>query len=418
MVLKKNIGSFADRYSSPLIQIALFTFLFPLFVSRIFIGKIKGSEYSSSILLPFQRIEPAIIIGLCLFLAYYLDKKFRWIPFLFLFLLFIQVFYFIGLHLSTEEPLNYLIHGIYVIIHVVSIAIFATFFFKENLFVLYFERACRVSLFFIIFTIVFYFVTDIAFQISLAPGYCRVQSFLSEPSALAPLLGSFLILSIRKNRKFDILLVIIAVIFARSPTVYLTILGSLMLYFVLNIKTHIKSIITLSSIIIIGVFLLRLTSIKKYINESKNPTIHSFKRLDRGVDDILALDFNGKNNVRLNLVSKAYRFLEDKKLTLTGFGLNATTAFNKIYNIYGNESSFWIYILSSYGIIGVIVFILITLVSCFHFATNMSDFSCIFFSYLIASSINAAGGIVTYKIVILGFMIAFSKINFKRNLTI
>ena len=112
-----------------------------------------------------------------------------------------------------------------------STLVYVLLFFDRNVFRSIFLKMCRFSTWSLVIFSFSYFATGMAFGVHIARGYPRVHGFFSEPSALAGILTAFLLISIAYKNKFDMILSIVGIMVSASVIVYSVAAFGALLYF-------------------------------------------------------------------------------------------------------------------------------------------------------------------------------------------
>jgi hypothetical protein len=134
----------------------------------------------------------------------------------------------------------------------------------------------------------------------------------------------------------------------------------------------------------------------------------TINRLARGVEFIITLSQQGYNP-RFAGAINVYQHLQKKGLLWIGYGLNSASPYFK--HVYaGTETAVQDYSLLittffSFGIVGVVTFVMVSYLTVVRMYRNKSALVYLFVPFFLASIINSAQGFVMYKFVLLGIVV-------------
>jgi hypothetical protein len=208
-------------------------------------------------------------------------------------------------------------------------ATFAAVFYSEKLFVRVFERVGVLSLCIALGAFGLSAVTGSAFLVNSRIGEVgRLQGLLSEPSMWGPVLAALATLALRRRSIIQLVLVAVAALLARSPTVFLTIGISLPLYYLLTARFQAKRIFVVAVMVaalVLSANFIRTADPNRYL-ESSNPTVNSVGRLLSGVQNIQTSGGLGKND-RFGNIRQTFADRDEGGWKYTGAGPDADTVY-------------------------------------------------------------------------------------------
>jgi hypothetical protein len=396
-----------------LTKIATFYFLLSFFCIRI----TYQGNYDNDIPLKFYILEPFVIFILYLIkfknLPYSVQKKqlkyFLAIVLLFCVIEIFQLQIHRDLILQNGDLPIYIVRFFWRFLDLFSVFIFAFYLFDTDLFVNYFRKFSIFTFFCLLICFPFYEITGIPLTI-VVDVYNRAQAFMSEPSALAPVLGASLLIFINKKEKTLLFLTVISIFLVKSSIAYIVITLSLLsIYFITLSK--VKKLVLISSLFV-GSFVfwdidLRDTS-KNYIN-TPNAFTSSFGKLMLGIENIKhhTIDYN---NTRYNLANFEVNEIIKNKLWAIGLGLGSSEVY--MVKQYGAEMdvNLPLNLIVYYGFLGLLLFLTINYAIIQLYKNNLQLFL-ILLPFLFTSLINCAEGFETYKFLFLGFFVYLSSRN-------
>lgn len=320
----------------------------------------------------------------------------------------------LGIKKSKVSKVIFIFYCLFVFINIVYVYIHPNFFdsIKYLLYllpVLFIPSNCTFENFsFLLYEVIevvcVFFMILAVFGIGLDSSYgVRIQGLLSEPSALA-FPCSYLFMCYLHSRSFVklILICLPLLILSFSPTVYLCVFLVLLLYLFFKLRRYLKLVLIIFSFIL----LFNLNSILIYFSSEYNSKLA--ERLYLGVQSLTTLGVSGYNPRVSGIIELFKDTTSSWDIFLFGRGLDSATAFylkkGSLRLAFNLPSD----ILFSFGIIGILLFIILLFLS-FNFSRKNNNQKCIslFFSILIYTSINSAMGIVfqIYLFIIFAYMV-------------
>jgi hypothetical protein len=397
-------------------ELAVFFFLLPLFFSRLFIG--GYGEYTDGPNLGFQfnNLE-SIIMVLLLIHTVVKNRKINkkaiiTLSCITLSFIFIQLFYILNFHTKpiTGSTKSYIIDFVLGIRYIISTAIFAFFFFDAILFKKYFILFTQISIIASFIALLGFNLLGSYVQINVQGDYGRVQGFLSEPSAFAPILAIFVIWQWKDKRYWQVMFGILCILMTKSPTCYLVIVLSITISYLIQTLRYnpVRGVVFLSLVAYLVNLLLSIDlTAGMNLYSSENPILNSVGRLFSGLEDIRTGGDTGANS-RYQAYLEYKMCMENYQLYWTGYGFNSSSTFFLSYFKDGfiRDYSLYLTLLFSYGYIGVMIFYSACLYALAYLSKIQSTYYFVFISFLVASSINSAQGLVMYRMVFLGVFLA------------
>jgi hypothetical protein len=237
----------------------------------------------------------------------------------------------------------------------------------------------------------------------------RLQMFFSEPSALAPMVAAVSIARLRRhqvsNRQFAV--VVLAGLLAFSPTVYLTTATSVLLVWMWRRARwralKMAGALALAILVSTAGALEDLDRLGTGLFRSGNPLTRSVGRLVIGVAEVRS--GNAYSNSRL---VNSNEIIDDVVWKAPfGYGLDASGPFYRSRYpeqgaAAGRENSLFFGLFFSFGLPGALLFVFMAL-RVLRRSTMDRDFEYLM-PFVVAATINSAGGYQLYKFVIFGFL--------------
>jgi hypothetical protein len=318
----------------------------------------------------------------------------------------VQLTYFlvVNVYPIAGSLTEYVFAAVRVYGYIVSATVYACLFYDEDLLIKTFYLIGRLCLGVGLAAFLMHKMTGLAFLLDLSYGDIRTQAFFSEPSAAAPAVASVGLMAWEKSDWIGFALAVTFAITANSPTVLLvSILSIIGVYLVRRGPLAVWGGVlgTLGSVFaFIALGGLSWLKTASYFGRTIN-------RLARGIEFIITLSQQGYNP-RFAGAINVYQQLQEKGLLWIGYGLNsASPYFKHVYT--GTETavqdySLLITIFFSFGIIGVLIFVLFAYRAAVRIYRRKSELVYLFVPFLLASMINSAQGFVMYKFVFLGIV--------------
>ena len=369
-------------------------------------------EYSgeSLFILPLYKVELALNLGLAI-IAYGLrrpsvDQTRRLVGVLGV-LSVVQFIYFLGLNAYPLEGslFEYVNGSVRVFGYIVSVTIFATLFYDEDLLIETFYKVGRAVLAVGLGALLVYEILGVPLLLDFAYGEPRTQSFFTEPSATAPAVAVVGTMAWRRRDWIGELLALTYVYTANSPTVLLVFaLSTVGIYLVKQgpvvLWTGILGSIG-SAVAFVTLGGLDWLKTAPYFGRTVN-------RLARGIEFAITLSQQGYNP-RFAGAINVYEHLQKHGLLWIGYGLNSASPYFKHVTLdtatKTQDYSLLITLFFSFGVIGVVIFFAFCYRAAMRMYCHNSRLIYIFVPFLMTSMVNSAQGFVTYKFAILGIIV-------------
>lgn len=225
----------------------------------------------------------------------------------------------------------------------------------------------------------------------------RVQAFLSEPSAFAPIIGILLIWGCYWRSPKDIVLGISVMLISYSPVAIIGGCASFVIYtFFFRKGRHVLNASMIVFFAVVFYYLMNLDCVS--LADSSSVLFKVFGRTSCGLQAVFDPALGPGANQRLWSMLTSIDLLQHKGAMLTGFGLNSSSIF--MPELYGDmrENSLWVSILLFYGVFGVFVFGGLCVWG-FVRLRAVKEMAVVFVSFLVGSTINSAGGFYLHALV-------------------
>ena len=229
-------------------------------------------------------------------------------------------------------------------------------------------------------------------------GNVRMQSLLSEPSALAPLVAAGLLMGWRRRDPLWFGAACVGLLLTESPTVYATCLLSVVIFWGIR---QLRRLAVAASVIAIAVTYLARVDYANYVLDP-SAIKRTIGRLSSGVVNVLSGGVQGQN-LRFAGAKTVWDTLNSQGWLFTGYGLNSSSVYFPA--IYGEvrDYSLPLNILFSFGVLGLALFLILLGRALFNSVEQ--ELFPIFLAFAVATSINSAEGFSSYQFVILGMIL-------------
>jgi hypothetical protein len=289
------------------------------------------------------------------------------------------------------------------VVLLISIFLFSLFLYDEALLIRLFRWFSLVTIF--IGTVAYLASAFIStpYMTALAPtGGIRMQAFLSEPSAFAPIVAAGMILSWRNRDYWWLLASVTALVLTKSPTVLITLVVTASLYYAMcraRRSSRMTALVAMAAALALCVTVLLNVPYTEYLR-STNPATALVGRLSSGMVAITSDGAQGENE-RLRNGRDVVNELSQRGWLWHGYGFNsAATYFPLTSDRRVKDNSLPLNILFSHGIPGLVLFLIALLMALV--GSVRSSYFPIFLAFAVTSTINSAQGFSTYQFVILG----------------
>jgi hypothetical protein len=248
-------------------------------------------------------------------------------------------------------------------------------------------------------------------SVRLDTGIGRLQGFLSEPSAWAPVLTAMILLSIRRRSYGYLLLSLLGVVLTQSPTTFITAAITVPTYYVVISKWRRGKPVAIgllvgSALAVIG--FVRTADPSRYL-ESSNPIAHTIGRTLSGISNVTSGGAVGEN-ARFSYLQTVLADIRGSGRTWLGFGPDASSVFFPAkYPLFTGlrpigPASIWNRAWFEFGLIGMLFLIgvmVLAIVRSYKYPT----LAAILLPFILSSCINEAGGHQLNKIVELAILL-------------
>lgn len=234
----------------------------------------------------------------------------------------------------------------------------------------------------------------------------RMQAFLSEPSAFAPVVA-FLLLAAYRLRSVGLAATGAAgLLFSFSPVVALSTGIAFVLFVLLQPQRQFK-LLTVG--LVLGTVSLSILASVDYnsLVQSDFGWQVTLGRLILGFQSVLSGGEEGVND-RFAGFLNVLEFMESESSAsfLTGLGFNASAVVFNLGDYEVFDHALWITFLFSYGVGGAVAIVLLGLLAGRILLRRNDMFALLYLAFFSASLVNSAQGFVSYAFVLLGFAVA------------
>jgi hypothetical protein len=232
-------------------------------------------------------------------------------------------------------------------------------------------------------------------------GTPRLQGFLSEPSSWAPFLSALFLLALVRKERMWLAFLLLACLLTKSPTVLLSVVGSLAGWYVVTRKRSSSQFAMLSAFLAAGALVVNwLKGVDIYRSLSTSLADQFVVRLASGVRAVTSNGIAGRND-RFTTTQAVIDELSLRGWLWTGIGPGSEGYIRGSTGMLPNALP--VYVLASFGIFGVVVLAVLLVQAIIRLSTQRA--LCIFLSFAVASTINSAGGWESYKFVVVAIAI-------------
>ena len=248
-------------------------------------------------------------------------------------------------------------------------------------------------------------------SVKLDTGIGRMQGLLSEPSAWAPVLAAILLLSIRRRSWFNVALSILGVIVVQSPTVYITMIISLVGYYLITTawrKGKPLALLLVASVSLLIAGLVRGIDTGQFL-KSHNPIEHAIGRTLDGIANVTSGGTLG-DNARFTYVQVVIGDIQANGWTWFGYGPNSSSVFfpAKYLDYSGlrplGPASIWNRAWFEFGLVGMAVLLFGIVIAVLR-SSKSPLLAAVLLPFVLSSCINGASGHQLYKLVELAILL-------------
>lgn len=233
----------------------------------------------------------------------------------------------------------------------------------------------------------------------------RLQGFLFEPSAWAPIVPALMITAWRRQHWLGVVLGLCVVLLAQSPTVLLvTVLGICLYYLVTTSWAGMKiPALVVMILIVVGGAAFVNNSDGYAMQKSQNSTEKFVGRLVVGIQSLAEGDQRGE--ARIDSTAVILQDIADSGTIVFGKGLNsASVDYGEDDDNKYRANNIWVRTLYETGIVGLVILLIAMFIAVVRMHRYRS-LAAIFIPFFVASMVNSAGGHQLYKFVFLGVLI-------------
>ncbi|OBT24227.1 hypothetical protein [Vibrio splendidus] len=255
-----------------------------------------------------------------------------------------------------------------------------------------FEFLSKISIVFIILSVIVYKSTGLYFLADSGYGGFRPHAFFSEPSATSFVLSYFTMVNVIRKNFLWVLLSFISLFCVSSLIGILVFIITLFLWVVLKLNPFKRLLIIFS---ILFFFFLMLNFFMSLDPDSFGTISSDIKRLQHGIEAIITFNQSGYNP-RMQTLVEIYEYLERLNGLFLGFGVFSDT-FLPFSQIAASASNLPAQIYFNFGLVGLIL-IYGFMAYVFIFLTGRNRQSLMFISLLATTSSNSAQGFIIYSV--------------------
>ena len=326
-----------------------------------------------------------------------------------------QILY--GATANAGPPSVYLRQTIIYFVYVLIVATYAAFFFDSQTFVKAFWRVGMTGLILALAGYALHRLTGLGYFVSVAQyggafssagGAPRLTGMLTEPSAWAPVMPALAFLALQRKAWLALAGVVLGTVLTGSPTVILGMFAAVVLVlFTGRGNLALKSIVVVSAVALSYVAVGASQDRTAYtaIAASGNTSKIAVGRTLSGLDYILTGGEYGSND-RAASTEMVAREVSANGWLYTGRGLGAADVYFPAIASqqgFGRPNALPVVVLFDLGVLGLLAYLL--LVGRAVRAVSRDVAGVVLIPFLVATFINSAGGIATYKFVLLAVLV-------------
>ena len=373
-------------------------YLLPFFFLRVTWG--DGNAY---FVLPFVACQIAVaILALSLLLAEPVSKRLLyWVLSLVLLLLCVH-----GLHALHLDPVwgeqsgLYLYKGLVLWSYLALCLIFAVVVpnGRGETIVAVFRGYSFITVIVCLISATWYIATGIPVLMNHYEGYglYRAQAFMSEPSALAPVVSFLLLLGVWRRHAASLLFGLFGILATISPIVVLvTLLSQATVFFLRSVTRALLAtgalFVVIGAIFTVPCDALDIASFGAYENLLARATC--------GVQAVVLGD-GGEvfQNERMASTKAIFDHLTEHGLWWSGLGLNSTAIFMEQYYGEMRDNALWVSMAAFFGIWGILGYLVLAYLGFSFLRKSQRELGFLWISFFWAVSLNSAQGFYTYAL--------------------
>ena len=279
-------------------------------------------------------------------------------------------------------------------------------FFDERLMIDLFTGFAKITIVISFLSIALYHTVGSLWLLDFVRSSARPQAFLSEPSSYAPIIPAMLLITWQRRQIVWMIATITCFVLAQSPTVIIvTILTGITLLVFFSRFDPIKlGLALVTAMVFFGTAFVLVDPDPSPLLHSGNGVLVMLGRAVAGVQFVFSGGTTG-TNVRVADAADVLNMLRNNHLLLTGYGLNSSSAYFNALGILVKDASLPLYILFSYGVLGLVLLLVLAGWSFFWIRRIGSTYYVIYVPFLISSLLNSAEGFALYQFVFAGALV-------------
>ena len=290
----------------------------------------------------------------------------------------------------------------------VAVAVFAVLFLDEFIFERILWQCARWALWIGVLSCLASRLTGLLILVNPANSGPRMEGTLSEPSAWAPVIPLVVLLAIRHRSHFYVMLAILGLFLADSPTCFVVLVVTVPLYYALTgtWPYRLLLLLFLAIVIPVTVIFVQRANPNSYLSSTNQAEV-TVGRLLSGIRNVETDGQQGTNS-RFSSTTVVVAEVHANGWTKFGAGPAAdSTYFSEKYPSNGiayRTNSLWLSILFDFGEIGVVTLGILMLIA-ISWMRRHSRMAAIILPFFVASLINSAEGSFEYSFVALGILL-------------
>jgi hypothetical protein len=301
---------------------------------------------------------------------------------------------------------GYLAHGVAFFATYSLIACYAGFLYDEELFVRWFIRVATASLVVAVAAYGAYQVSGSLFLVSHRgdTDVARIQGFLSEPSAWAPVVAATILVALRERRWWLFALACIGGLLTKSPIVMVVTAVSVAATYGMRLRVSSRRFpIVVGVSLVLGVLLgYGLAQEPESYMSSGNDVVAAFGRLSSGIRNVTSGGLEGKN-LRADNMRITFDEVHSLGSSWTGVGPDAANEYfaakypdiDAAGHLGVRPNTIWLHALFDFGWWGAVAIVALTLVAIWRSRVYPVS-AAVLLPFLVSSLINSASGVVLF----------------------
>lgn len=235
-------------------------------------------------------------------------------------------------------------------------------------------------------------------------GTARLEGFMLEPSAWAPVLSALGLLSMRSGHRRWVALCAVGLLLTKSPTVVLVAVIVTPSYFLLTARHSGRRALVLGALAVAApLFVYNLQQVDPTKPVSSGVYDQVLGRLSLGLANVQTGGDVGSND-RYQSTQDIIDELGDHGWTFTGLGMGGGGAYFQATSDTTRPNSLPVSVFADFGVFAV-GFLLVLMARLVRRGRHDPDAFALFLPYTVASLVNSAGGWEDYKYVVVGIVV-------------